>query len=178
MPNNVLGTTLFVVTEIMFFTALISAYLVIRSGAGFWAPPTDVRLPIVATTLNTMILFASGIMTQLAIVAFKKDATGESAKTRWFWAILLGTFFVVFQGYEWIQLIKYGMTLTTSVFSSCFFLLIGSHALHALSAVIAMLFVFRWILKGEAQLDQLRSMQIYWYFVVSVWPFLYLLVYF
>src|SRR4051812_41383193 len=93
-------------------------------------------------------------------------------------AILLGSFFVIFQGYEWVHLIRYGLSMTSGIFGATFFLLIGSHGLHALIAVIAMALVYWKLVKGSLTADGLRAMSIFWLFVVGIWPVLYGLVYF
>ena len=59
ISNKVLGMLIFVFTEVMFFTALISAFLVIKGDAP-WSIPHGVRLPILATAYNTMVLLFSG----------------------------------------------------------------------------------------------------------------------
>src|SRR6185437_12079584 len=67
VPSVVLATLVFVLTEIMYFCALISAYLVIRSHVfGSWTPPGDLRLPVAATALNTLVLMTSGVLMVLA----------------------------------------------------------------------------------------------------------------
>ena len=94
------------------------------------------------------------------------------------WATLLGEFFVVLQGYEWLRLLHYGMTMTSGIFGACFFLLIGTHGLHAAAAVIAMMWLYVKARRNTLRLDQLQAMQIFWLFVVGIWPVLYALVYF
>lgn len=179
VPSEVLGMILFVLTEVMFFMALISAFLVIRSQVmGTWAPPGELRLPVLATAFNTAVLLASGVLMALATRAYANPEAKAKAKTLFTQAILFGAFFVAFQGYEWVKLINYGMTMTSSMFGATFFLLIGSHGLHALLAVLAMGWMFWKMVKGTLTVDQLRSMLVFWLFVVGVWPVLYGLVYF
>ena len=48
--------------------------------------------------------------------------------------MLLGAFFVVFQGAEWLALIGQGLTLTSSALGSFFYLIVGSHGLHAVGS--------------------------------------------
>jgi heme/copper-type cytochrome/quinol oxidase subunit 3 len=158
----------------MFFMALVSSHTVIRSGSGFWAPPETVRLPILATGFNTLVLISSGIFMFLAGRDFHKPR----GKTLFALSITTGLFFVSLQGYEWIRLIKYGLTMTSGVFGATFFLLIGSHGLHAAMAVIAMLFFYRAYDRGRINRDQFRALEIFWYFIVGVWPLFYTLVYF
>lgn len=177
MANVLLGTILFVIVEVMFFVALISAYLVIRSGSGLrWIPPGEVRLPVTATALNTTILLISGILMILATTQFYKGI----AKSRKFfiWSMILGIFFVMFQGQEWIKLIAQGMTMLSGVFGATFFLLIGTHALHAVTAIMAMVYLLIKMKNKVIKVEHLQAMMVYWLFIVCIWPILYGLVYF
>jgi heme/copper-type cytochrome/quinol oxidase subunit 3 len=177
ISNAVLGTVIFVMVEVMFFAGLISAYTVIRAGAGLrWVPPLDVRLPVDSTLLNTAFLLISGILMVLAVLWFSKSR--DKSRFAFLGTILLGTTFVVLQGQEWIKLLSLGMTIGTGVFASTFFLLIGAHGLHAISAIIAMLYLLLWIAQGRCRLDHMQAMMVYWLFIVGIWPILYRLVYF
>ncbi len=181
IANGVLGMLIFVITEVMFFAALISAYLVLRAGALEWPPWGQPRLPVAATAFNSVVLLLSGWVLFQAYKAFVQP-NSYLRKVRKLLAvsILLGTFFVLFQGYEWLQLISFGLTITSSTYGSLFYLVIGTHALHA---IIALLILFR----AYSKLAPLRTPpltrtefvvpQIFWYFVVGVWPVLYITVY-
>jgi heme/copper-type cytochrome/quinol oxidase subunit 3 len=163
----------------MYFMALVSSFIVIRSKVyGSWAPPGDVRLPVLATAFNTLLLITSGVVMVFAARSFASPATRERAKPLFLQAIVLGGFFLAIQGYEWVKLISYGMTLTSGVFSSLFFVIIGSHALHVAGAMIAMGLFYRRLVTGKLKVDSLRAMTLFWVFVVGVWPVLYGLVYF
>ena len=180
IPNAQLGMLLFVATEIMFFVALISAYLVIKSKSGIrWVPPSDVVLPVEATAVNTLILLTSGFYIFLAGRAFASKVSSDLVKAKgyFFTGSLMGLVFVAIQGFEWSQLLAHGLTMTSGVFGACFFLLIGGHGLHAMAAVLVLFYTFMRLKRGLVTLDQLRSVQIFWYFIVGIWPFLYVLVY-
>ena len=177
VSNAVLGTILFVMVEVMFFTALISAYMVIRAGAGLrWIPPGNVRLPVEATAMNTVALLISGVLMVLATFWFSK----ANAKSRWAFlgAMVLGTMFVVFQGQEWLKLMGLGMTMLSGVFGASFFLLIGMHGLHAITAIVAMVYLWLKMNKGLLRVDHMQAITIYWLFIVGIWPVLYGLIYF
>lgn len=178
LADSVCGMLIFVATEVMFFTALISAFVIIKAGAGVWEPPDGVRLPVLTTALNTMVLLASGVLLHYAAGLFAHEGNAPRVQRLLSGAALLGEFFVLFQGFEWIGLIRYGMTMTSGIFGACFFLLIGIHGIHAAAAVVAMIWAYVKLRKGTLRLDQLRALQIFWYFVVGIWPILYVLVYF
>jgi heme/copper-type cytochrome/quinol oxidase subunit 3 len=102
----------------------------------------------------------------------------EKFKWTFLGAMILGSIFVIVQGQEWIRLISSGMTLVSGVFGACFFLLIGMHGLHAVSAIAMMIYLWSKMKKGVLQNDHMQAMSIYWLFIVSIWPVLYILVYF
>ena len=177
ISNALLGTLIFVMTEIMFFTGLISAYLVIKSNSMMWTPPTGVTLPIRITALNTAVLFASGIFLHVARKKYLKQDLKATAH-HLILATVLATCFVLIQGSEWTQLIGLGMTMENSLFGACFFLLIGSHGLHAISGVIVMVALYYSLVKKTINADVFAAAQVFWFFVVGIWPVLYRLVYF
>ena len=94
-------------------------------------------------------------------------------------ASALGIVFVSVQGYEWVQLISFGLTITSSTYGGVFYLIIGAHGLHVIGGLLALLACLRRLYSTSQQLtiDNLRAAQIFWYFVVGVWPILYTLVY-
>ncbi len=180
VPHVVMGTIVFVLTEVMFFCALISAFNVIRSRVfGSWAPPFGITLPVAITALNTLVLLASGVFIHLAVRKAKGTGriSGEAGKL-FLVSILLGALFVAIQGYEWVKLIGYGMSMTTGIFSATFFMLIGSHGAHALVAVLLMAIQFLRFKKGQLTVAGLEALRIFWGFIVLIWPILYGLVYF
>ncbi|MBQ46676.1 MAG: hypothetical protein CMP10_04175 [Zetaproteobacteria bacterium] len=178
IPSPELGMIIFICTEVMFFTALISAFLVIKAGAGNWVPPEDVRLPILATSVNTCFLVISGLLMLMAGRLYKEKETRDRAVEAYLRSTILGAIFVCFQGWEWVQLIQYGFTMQAGIFAATFFLVIGSHGLHAAATVIAMIWHYRAIKKHELTISGFRALQYFWLFVVCIWPILFGLVYF
>ena len=176
LPNGVLGMLLFVATEVMFFSGLISAFVIGKSNAiGGWPPPGQPRLPIEETALNTVALLASGVALYFANRAFKERSPNTR---RWlFAAIALGGFFVLFQGAEWVALIGEGLTITSGQLGGFFYLLVGTHALHVAAGFAILLYTYRRLSQGELDRFTFWPAQIFWYFVVGVWPVLYWLVY-
>jgi heme/copper-type cytochrome/quinol oxidase subunit 3 len=177
VPSSVVGVALFVATELMFFTALISAFLVIKSGYGYWAPPEGIKLPMLMTAINTGFLMLSGILLFLSGYANRKG-DDKKALTLMIVSSILGLVFFLIQGYEWMNLIKFGFTMQTSVFAGTFFLLIGAHGLHVLAAVLILGHFCRVFYQKGVVRDTLTALQIMWFFVVGIWPVLYGLVYF
>ncbi len=174
IPSPVLGILIFVVGELMFFSALISTRIVIKASAGIFAPPENVKLPVVMTGFNTAVLILSGLL--MIGAGFKHGS--ERSKSLYALAIATGAFFVGVQGYEWWNLISYGMTMTSGVFGATFYLIIGCHALHAILALAVMVWYYVLYTKNRFGKEGMLALQIYWLFVVMIWPVLYSLVYF
>lgn len=175
VSNGVFGMLIFVLTEIMFFFALISAHMVVKSQAGAWPPPGQPRLPVQFTAVNTSFLLASGFVLYMAGRAFKQDPA--KARAPLYGAMGLGALFVSLQGVEWVRLLGEGLTLSSSSHGSFFYLIVGLHALHAVSAILGLGWVALRLHRGVATLEQLQAAQVFWAFVVGVWPFIYWQVY-
>ena len=175
VPSAVMGMLIFVFTELMLFAGLLSAFSIVRAGAVVWPPPGQPRLPIQATAFNTGVLVASGVALFLAQRTFFRDRA--AARRPLLLAMLLGAFFVVFQGIEWVRLVAQGLTLTSSTHGSFFYLIVGLHALHAVAALAVLVYTWRRLERGWLAQDQLAAAQVFWYFVVGLWPVLYGVVY-
>ena len=175
LPNPVLGMLIFVIAELMMFGGLISAFSIVKAGALGWPPPGQPRLPVEATAFNTAMLLASAGALYYANRAFSRDPA--TAERPLFAAIGLGAFFVCFQGYEWVSLIGHGLTLTSSNYGSFFYLIVGTHGLHALAGLAVLARCALKLRRGLLAPSGFAASQVLWYFVVGLWPVLYLLVY-
>jgi len=175
LPNAVLGTLIFVIAEMMMFAGLISALSIVKAGAVGWPPPGQPRLPVEATAFNTAVLLTSGVLLFVANRDYARDR--KLARSPLFWAIGLGAFFVVFQGYEWVLLIRQGLTLASSNHGSFFYLIVGMHALHAIAGLTVLASAGFKLSKGLLKPSTFAATQVFWYFVVGLWPVLYYLVY-
>ncbi len=176
IPSSVLAMVALILTEIMFFGALVSAFLIVKAGAAMWPPPGQPRLPVDVTAVNTLFLLTSGFIFYLANRKFR---TGDFVKSRRLLglAVLFGGVFVAVQGYEWSNLLGFGLTMTSSVYGSFFYMIIGVHALHVLGALVATIHLFLTFGPEGQSESRFLGTQVFWYFVVGVWPFLYYLVY-
>ncbi len=78
IPNSKLGMWLFLGTEIMFFTAFIGSYIVLRLGSPGWpTDPADTHIHVWAGGLNTFVLIVSSYCVVLAHEAMaKRDFAG------------------------------------------------------------------------------------------------------
>jgi cytochrome c oxidase subunit 3 len=175
VSNGVLGMLLFVITEIMFFAGMISAFSIVRASSAIWPPPDQPRLPLEETAFNSVALLVSGALLIWTQRRFAEDRS--SARIPLIASIALGTFFVVFQGFEWASMLAQGLTLTSSTMGSFFYLIVGMHGLHAIVAIAFLLRIWRRFERGWLQPSQLASAAVFWYFVVAAWPVIYWQVY-
>jgi heme/copper-type cytochrome/quinol oxidase subunit 3 len=173
----VIGTLIFIVTELMLFAGFVSAFTITRAAYNTWPPIGQPRLPAGETLINSAALIASGVVLYFANRAFSKDPKGAATKRLTLTALLLGTFFVVFQGMEWVALVKQGLTIASSNHGAFFYVIVGTHGLHAVGAIIALGIMYAQLLRGTATRGAFLATQCFWYFVVGVWPVLYLRVY-
>ncbi len=177
IPSGVLGVLIFIFTEIMFFSGLISAHTIVKSQAAgqMWPPYGQPRLPVGETALNSLALLVSGVVLVFTWFAFKRDP--ERARIPLLLSIVLGSVFVGFQGVEWVALLSEGLTMQSSAYGGFFYLIVGSHAIHAVGALIALIWAYDRSSKGLLTSTQLGTVSAFWYFVVLVWPVLYWQVY-
>jgi heme/copper-type cytochrome/quinol oxidase subunit 3 len=177
LPNSVLAMIIFVVMEIMFFAGLISAHTIARATVlgGVWPPVGQPRLPVERTAINTAILLLSGALLYVA----NRRSRDSYAKALPYLAgaIATGIAFVLFQGVEWVALLREGLTMTSGAHGAFFYLIVGAHALHAIVAISVLTAIYFPMRKGSLEPSTFTAVQIFWYFVVLVWPIIYLRVY-
>ena len=178
IPSGKLGMWLFLASEVMFFTGLIGAYIVLRLSNPAWPGPEghlDARLG----TLNTLILICSSTTVVLALAAAERGAT--RALRGWLTVtIVLGTCFLGIKGFEYAAKFSHHILPSTNVFWSCYFVLTGFHAVHVLGGIIFNLVVLGWTFRPAvwARLrHRLELAGLYWHFVDIVWIFLFPLLY-
>ena len=120
--NLKLGMWVFLASEVMFFTALIGSYVILRFGApGEWAKPGAV-LNVPVTAFNTFLLICSSVSMVKAYAAiadgkkyFLRAVPGKLLRDGGlkFWMLvtmLCGAAFVGVQVVEYIKLIGHGFT--------------------------------------------------------------------
>jgi cytochrome c oxidase subunit 3 len=172
------GMALFVFTEVMLFAAFISGYVIVshRALPGEWPPPGQPRLPFRETAVHTAALLASGVLLHLAQRAARARGLAAAGRPLLF-AILLGVYFVAAQGAEWVALLRHGLTLTSSQVGAFFYVVVGAHALHAVVAIAALAVCWVRLRAGRLKPSVFGATGLFWYFVVLVWPAIFLVVY-
>ncbi|MGE5763538.1 MAG: cytochrome c oxidase subunit 3 [Mycobacterium leprae] len=173
-----IGTVVWLSSELMFFAALFAIYFTLRSVATAW-PPEDVHLNIALTLPNAILLIASSFVCQVGVFAAER---GDVHKLRrWFTAtLIMGTIFVMVQLYEYFELIREGVTISTHSYGSAFYLLTGFHGLHVTGGLVAFVLILARTYAGRFTPEKATSaivVSYYWHFVDVVWIALYTTVY-
>jgi len=166
--------TIGIVSILMFFMALASAFIVLRRGSDLWV---TVHLPRILWA-NTGVLLASSFTLESARRRlFLADASGFHKF--WLMTTALGFLFVAGQLVAWRQLVAQGVYIASNQASSFFYIFTGAHAIHLLGGVGALLFVgFRKFEKTKISLPAAAEItSYYWHFMDGLWIFLLALLY-
>jgi cytochrome c oxidase subunit 3 len=163
-----------IVSILMFFMALASAFIVLRRGSNLWV---TVHLPRVLWA-NTCILLASSFTLESAR---RRLSLADSSGFRRFWLVttVLGFLFVAGQLVAWRQLVAQGIYVASNQASSFFYIFTGAHAVHLLGGVCGLLFVsFHKFGKTNISLPMAAEItSYYWHFMDGLWIFLLALLY-
>ena len=175
IPHGKLGMWVFLASEIMLFGAFISAYIVLRMGSpNFGVPPEEIMGRPLAT-LNTFVLITSSVTMVLALAAIQRDNMKQFASFM-ILTSLLGLAFLGIKGFEYHHKINEGLTISSGLFGSFYFMLTGLHALHMIGGLIFNLYVLiqGWRGKFNSQhCERVEYAGLYWHFVDLVWVILF-----
>ena len=175
-PGQV-GTLLLILAETSFFCVFLVAYLFYIGKSAAGPQPAEVlHLPIAAT----ICLFSSSATIVMAV-----RALGEAQRCRavlfLLATILLGGSFLVFTGLEWNRLInEHGLTLTSNLFGTTYYSLVGFHAAHVFIGLALITLVFVLTLLGHVKPEHSERVDLlswYWHFVDAVWIAVFTVVY-
>jgi heme/copper-type cytochrome/quinol oxidase subunit 3 len=179
VPNALIAVLILIGAEVMFFAGLIMAFMILRAGSFAWPPPGQPRLPIAITGINTLVLLASGWAVHRALESSRQRR--QEMISRWIGtAILLGLTFLMIQSVEWIRLLAFGLRASRSVYGATFYTAIGAHAVHVAGGLIALAFAFYSSVTRDFDArthQRLEACAFFWFFVVAVWPVLYVFLY-
>ena len=172
-----LGVWIFLASDVVLFGAFIGSYIFIRLGAGWmgWEPIPHDPVP---GLVNTYLLLTSSFSVVLALVAAQKGNRTVLVATLSL-TFVLGVGFLVNKGLEWVELFHEGITFSSGVQASTFYLTTGLHGLHVVLGLLVLGFLIVRAL-GGAYLEDERPVEyfgLYWHFVDIVWLFLFPLFY-
>jgi cytochrome c oxidase subunit 3 len=166
-----------IVAEIAIFGIFVVAYIyyIGKSLPGPY-PRQVLELPI----FNTVCLLSSSFTIWIAERALKRGARGAFSLW-WALTVALGAIFLVGTGLEWKKLIYHdGLTISTNLFGTTFYSLVGLHASHVIVGLTMLSIVLIFSLTGKLKSEhsrQLEVLSLYWHFVDGVWVVVFTVVY-
>jgi cytochrome c oxidase subunit 3 len=171
------GMWCMIAAESAIFTIFVVAYLFYIGKSTTGPQPGDV---LHAPIFYTVCLLSSSVTIHLAvrrIVANKMAGFG-----RWWLAtIILGGTFLFGTAREWIHLIyDEGLTISTNLFGTTYYSLVGLHALHVTMGLLALTIVAVFYFSarlGIEHAERLDILSMYWHFVDAVWVVVFTMVY-
>lgn len=163
---------LFIVSIVMLFAALTSAYIV-KQADGNWL---NFSLPN-AFIVSTVIIAFSSLTMHLSYLAAKKDEFLR-VKVMVLLTVLLGALFLATQYYSWSQLVESNVYFVSNYASGSFiYVFTGLHGLHIVSGLIFLLIVFAAAIRLEVHSKKLLLIEMcmtFWHFLGGLWLYLYL----
>jgi cytochrome c oxidase subunit 3/cytochrome o ubiquinol oxidase subunit 3 len=171
------GMACLILAESAIFTIFVVAYLFYVGKSLSGPTPREVlETPIFYTIC---LLFSS-----LTIHAAGKSLQrGRRAAflAQWLLTIVLGGLFLFGTGQEWHRLIyERGLTISTNLFGTTYYSLVGLHAFHVTAGLALLTIVFLFGLAGRIgreQSDRVGVLSLYWHFVDAVWVVVFTVVY-
>ena len=165
-----------IIAESAIFTIFVVAYLFyLGKSLGGPFPQQVLELPI----SNTICLLSSS-----ATITFAVRALGRGREDRfriwWFATIALGAYFLAGTAFEWGRLIHAGLTISTNLFGTTFYSLVGLHASHVVVGLLALTLVLVFALRGAVKsehVERIEVLALYWHFVDAVWIVVFTVVY-
>jgi heme/copper-type cytochrome/quinol oxidase subunit 3 len=172
---------LFLTSDCMFFGTLIATYMNYRNRTlEIGTPPYPNEIfDIPYTSVSAFVLLMSSLTMVLALSAIQH---GNHRGLRiWISATaLLGAIFVGGQFFEFTTFAHEGLTLSSNIFGSSFYVLTGFHGAHVTIGVAWLLSLLVVSLRGGLPPEKAIDVEIaglYWHFVDIVWIVIFTLVY-
>lgn len=177
LAMNKLGMWIFLASEIMFFTALIAAFVTFRVRGMMVIPEEALNVPLSAA--NTFILIVSSFTVVMALDAVQRNKMNQFALFL-LATLALGGTFIGIQGLEWSELFQHGITPSGDLFGTAFFVLTGFHGLHVIIGLLWLSIMLLKAFRGDFTRENNLGIEIfglYWHFVDIVWIILFTIIY-
>jgi cytochrome c oxidase subunit III len=166
-----------IAAESAVFTIFVVAYIFYIGKSLSGPMPKDVLdTPI----FITICLLSSSLTIHLAVRALRNSKVGAFGLW-WFLTMTLAAIFLVGTGREWQRLIlEKGLTVSTNLFGTTYFSLVGLHAFHVSAGLFAITLTMIFTLMGKVKAEHSERLDIfslYWHFVDVVWVIVFTVVY-
>jgi cytochrome c oxidase subunit III len=171
------GMFCLITAESAIFTIFVVAYIFyIGKSLSGPTPQQVLHFPY----FNTICLLSSSLTIHLAVRGLEAGNSGRF-KLLWFLTFALGSIFIIGTGREWHHLIyDEGLTITTNLFGTTYYSLVGLHAFHVTVGLVALGTVLALALAGKVKQEhsyQTGVLSLYWHFVDAVWVVVFTVVY-
>ena len=175
--RGIVGMACLIIAESAIFLIFVVAYLFYIGKSLHGPTPREVLdIPWVAS----ICLLSSSITVHFAVHDLRHSRIGRF--TAWLAAtVLLGAIFLAATAMEWYDLIyNHGLTISTNLFGTTFYSLVGLHASHVIVGLIMLGLALVFSLFGKVNAhhaERLEVVSIYWHFVDAVWIVVFTVVY-
>lgn len=171
------GMACLIFAESAIFTIFVVAYLFYLGKSLIGPTPREVlETPI----FFTVCLLSSSLTIHFAARFLERGRRGAFLLL-WLLTIVLGALFLYGTGQEWHRLIYgHGLTISTNLFGTTYYSLVGLHASHVTAGLIMLIIVLFFGLAGRIGPEQsarLDVLSLYWHFVDAVWVVVFAVVY-
>ncbi|KNE21490.1 MULTISPECIES: cytochrome c oxidase subunit 3 [Virgibacillus] len=172
------GFFIYLGVEAVMFAVLFATYMIFTP-AGSGPYPSDV-FQAKMVLLSSLFLLSSSVT---LYVAEKGIQARRGKKTLLSLGLTLGLaiVFLGLESYEFYTFVQEGYGLSTSVFLSSFYVLVGLHAVHVAFGIGWMIVLFIHYVRPNVSYSLYKEKQTifsyYWHFVDGIWVFIILIVY-
>ena len=171
------GMACLIFAESAIFTIFVVAYLFYIGKSLSGPTPREVlETPI----FYTVCLLSSSLTVHFAGKLLERGRRGAFLLL-WVLTIVLGALFLYGTGQEWHRLIyEHGLTISTNVFGTTYYSLVGLHAFHVTAGLVMLSIVLFFGLAGRVgpqQSARVDVLSLYWHFVDAVWVVVFTVVY-
>lgn len=171
------GMACLIAAESAIFTIFVVAYLFYAGKSLTGQTPREV--------LETPIFYTICLLSSSLTIHFASKLLERGRRAGflvlWFLTIILGCLFLYGTGQEWHRLIyDLGLTISTNVFGTTYYSLVGLHAFHVTAGLILLTIVLFFGLAdrvGPEQSARVGVLSLYWHFVDGVWVVVFTVVY-
>jgi heme/copper-type cytochrome/quinol oxidase subunit 3 len=173
-----LGMWLFIIVDGLSFAGLLIAGAALRASSKNW-PVAGEILNIPLTAFNTFLLICTSFTMVMALNSIQK---GDQSGLKKFLGLTMagGVVFLGIQVWEYYHFIEGGFLISTSIYSSMFYVTTGFHGFHVLSGVIYIGIVL-WLANqgmfSENNWDRVEILGLFWHFVDLVWILVFTIIY-
>jgi cytochrome c oxidase subunit III len=166
-----------IIAESAIFTIFVVAYIFYIGKSLTGPTPREVlEVPL----FYTICLLSSSLTVHLATRFLEQGKRGGFLGL-WLLTIVLGGLFLFGTGQEWHRLIyERGLTISTNLFGTTYYSLVGLHATHVTAGLVMLLVVLVFGLAGRVGREQSARVEVlsmYWHFVDAVWVVVFTVVY-